>query len=388
MTSAQVEIRPVQTRTDKKAFVELPWKIYRDDPNWVPPLLSMAYADIDVDNNPFYEFARLGLFNGWRGSELVGRIAAIDNPRHNETHKDRVGFFGFFESENDEEVARALMDAAGNWLKERGKDAVRGPANPSVNAVYGLLVDGFDSPPVVLTPHNPAYYAGLIEGCGLEKAMDLWMWYLPTSIYGGIKADKLPKKLTRVAKAVRKRYGYTVRNPNLKDFDSEVAKLKKVYQEAWEKNWGAVPMTDHEIEHMVAELKRMADLDLIFFVEDRDGNVVGISITLPDLNQALIKAYPRPGVPEPWTLIKLVWHWKVRGCIKAVSVPVLGVLEPYRGRGVDALLMYETAQVGLSKGYEWAEMGWTLQTNEMMNRSVEMMHGRKYRTFRLYQKPL
>ena len=388
MTSAQVEVRPVQTPADKKAFVELPWKIYRDDPNWVPPLLSMAYGDIDVDNNPFYEFARLGLFNAWRGPELVGRIAAIDNPRHNETHNDRVGFFGFFESENDDEVARALLDAAGNWLRAHGKDAMRGPANPSVNAVYGLLVSGFDSPPVILTPHNPAYYIRLLEGSGLEKVMDLWMWYLPTALYGGVKADNLPEKLVRVAKAVSKRYGYTARNPNLKDFDSEVAKLKKVYQEAWEKNWGAVPMTDHEIEHMVTELKTMADLDMIFFVEDRDGNVVGISITLPDLNQALIKAYPRPGEPEPWTLIKLVWHWKVRKCIKAVSVPILGVLEPYRGRGVDALLMYETARVGLRKGYEWAEMGWTLETNDMMNRSVEMMHGRKYRTFRLYQKSL
>jgi hypothetical protein len=378
----------VRTQAEKKAFVELPWHIYRDDPNWVPPLLSMAYGDIDVENNPFYEFARLQLFNAWRGTEVVGRIAAIDNPRHNETHEDRVGFFGFFEVENDGRTSKALLDAAGNWLRARSKDAMRGPANPSVNASYGLLVEGFDSPPIILNPHNPPYYVALIESSGFEKAMDLWMWYLPTSIYGGVKADNLPGKLTRVAKAVRKRYGYTVRSPNLKDLDNEVEKLKKVYREAWEKNWGAVPMTDHEIEHMVAELRRTADLDLILFVEDRDRNVAGMSITLPDLNQALIKAYPRPGVPEPLTLLKLLWHWKVRRCVKAVRVPVLGVLEPYRGRGVDALLMYETAQVGLRKGYEWGEMGWTLETNDMMNRGVEMMRCEKMRTLRVYQKPL
>jgi hypothetical protein len=139
---------------------------------------------------------------------------------------------------------------------------------------------------------------------------------------------------------------------------------------------------------MVADLRKTADLDLILFVEDRDGNVAGLSITLPDLNQALIKAYPRPGVPEPLTLAKVLWHWKVRRCIKAVRVPVLGVLEPYRGRGVDALLMYETAQVGLRKGYDWGEMGWTLETNDMMNRSVEMMKCEKFRTLRIYQKPL
>ena len=348
----------------------------------------MAYEIVDTEKYPFYEFARLALFNAWRGDQLVGRIGAIDNPRHNETHADAVGFFGFFEVTNDPEAAQALFDAAGDWLLARGKKAIRGPANPSVNDEYGLLVDGFDSPPVILMTYNPAYYVELIEGVGFEKAADLWAWYLPTSDFGGTRADKIPEKLVRVVKVVRRRYGYTVRPLNLRNLDEEVAKFKLVYRSAWEKNWGAVPMTDHEIDHMAAGLKQTADSGLIFIAEDPEGNVVGISLSLPDLNQALLKAYPRPGVPEPLTLLKLLWHWKVRPCVGALRVVALGVLEPYRGRGIDALLMHETALAGLLKGYKWAEMGWILATNDMMNRSAEMLGCQVYKTYRIYQKPL
>ena len=388
MSTAPLEIRPIHTPAEKKAFVELPWKLYRDDPNWVPPLLSMAYELVDTEKHPFYEFARLALFGAWRGDRLVGRIGAIDNPHHNETHADRVGFFGFFEVENDPEAAQALLDAAGEWLRAHGKDAMRGPANPSVNDEYGLLVDGFDRPPVVMMTYNPSYYVSLIEGAGFEKAMDLRAWYVPTSFYGGRQADKIPEKLTRVVKAVRKRYGYTLRPFDQRNFDKEVEHIKLVYRSAWEKNWGAVRMTDREIEHLAAALRQMADFDMIFVVEDRQGNVAGMSISLPDVNQALIKAYPRPGVPEPLTLLKLLWHWKVRSCITALRVVVLGVLEAHRGRGVDALLIYETTRVALSKGYEWGEMSWILETNDMMNRDLEVMSGRVYKNYRIYQRPL
>jgi hypothetical protein len=378
----------VRTPADKKAFVELPWRIYRHDPKWVPPLLSMAYEAVDVEKHPFYEFARLGLFNAWRGGQLVGRIGAIDNPRHNQTHRDKVGFYGFFEVEDDAEVAQALFDAAGEWLRARGKDTIRGPANPSVNSEYGLLVKGFDRPPVILMTYNPPHYIDLVESNGFEKAMDLWAWYVPTTFFGGEKADKIPEKLVRVVKAVRRRYGFTVRTPNLRDWDNELEKIKLVYRAAWEKNWGAVPMTNHEIEHMARELRQLAELDMCCIVEDREGNVAGISITLPDLNQALLKAYPRPGVPEPLTLLKLLWHWKIRPCVRSVRALALGVLEPYRGRGVDALMLYEMTRAGLSKGYKWAEMSWILETNDMMNRDIEFMGGELYKIYRIYQKAL
>ncbi len=388
MSTASLEIRPVQTPAEKKAFIELPWKIYRDDPNWVPPLLSMAHEIIDTAKHPFYEFARLALFNAWRGDRLVGRIGAIDNPRHNETHTDQVGFFGFFEAENDPEAAHALFDAAADWLRAHGKGAMRGPANPSVNDEYGLLVDGFDSPPVVMMTYNPSYYVNLVEGYGFQKAMDLWAWYVPTAIFGGTKADQLPEKLVRVSNAVRKRYGYTVRNLNMKDWDNEIAKIKAVYRSAWEKNWGAIALTDHEFEHTANGLKQMADPDLVFIVEDKDGAVVGMSVSLPNLNQALLRAYPRPGTPEFVTLLKMLWHWKVRPCINSVRVVLLGVLEPYRGRGIDALLIHETAQTALKKGYTWGEMSWILENNDMMNRGIEMMQAHVYKTYRIYQKAL
>jgi len=387
VSSAPLEIRPVRTPADKKAFVELPWKIYQDDPHWVPPLLSMAYEAIDTQQHPFYEFARLALFNAWRGHELVGRVAAIDNPRHNETHDDEVGFFGFFESVNDPDVARALFDAAGDWLRAHGKDAIRGPANPSVNAEYGLLVDGFDTPPMVMMTHNWPYYVDLVEGAGFEKAMDLWAWYVPTAQYGP-QGEHIPEKLPRVAKVVRQRYGYSVRKVNVKDWDNEIARIEAVYRQAWEKNWGAVAVTDHEFQHLAAELKQIADLDLVFIVEDPEGEVVGMSVSLANVNQALLKAYPRPGVPEFWTLLKLLWHWKVRSCIDGVRVTLMGVLEPYRGRGIDALMMYESTMEALRKGYTWAEMSWILESNDMMNRGIQMMGAEVYKTYRIYQKPL
>jgi hypothetical protein len=198
----------------------------------------------------------------------------------------------------------------------------------------------------------------------------------------------VPEKLVRVVKAVRRRYGYTVHPLNLRDFEREVVKIKTVYRSAWEKNWGAVPMTNHEIEHMAASLKPMADPDLIFIVEDAKGDVVGMSLTLPNLNQALLKAYPRPGVPEPLSLLKLLWRWKLRSCVDGLRVMLMGVLEPHRGRGVDALMMYEMTRAGLRKGYTWDEMSWILEDNEMMNRSIKLMGCEIYKTYRIYQKSL
>jgi len=387
MSPTPLEVRPACTAADKKAFVELPWKIYRGDPNWVPPLLSMAYEIIDTEHHPFYEFARLALFNAWRGDELVGRVAAIDNPRHNETHEDKVGFFGFFECENDPETAQALLDAAGEWLRARGKDALRGPANPSVNAEYGLLVDGFDRPPAVMMTYNPPYYVDLIEGAGLEKAMDLWAWYAPLDRYGP-QGENIPDKLKRVARIAQKRYGYTFHPVNIKDWDNEVAKIKQVYREAWAKNWGAVPLTDREFDLLAQELRQIADLDVTFLVQDRQGQVAGMTLSLTNLCDPLLKAYPRPGVPELWTTLKLLWHWKVRRHVQGIRVTLLGVLEPHRGKGVDALMIYESTMSAIRKGYTWGEMSWILETNDMMNRGIALMDAEVYKTYRIYQKPL
>ena len=368
-------------------FISFAWEVYKGDPNWVPPLISMMKEMFDPQKTPFWEHSEFQNFVARRDGKVVGRVTALINGNHNEIHQEQIGFFGFFEVLEDYEAAEALFDAAGEWVRARGMTALRGPANPSVNDEYGLLVDGFDSPPVVLMTYNPPYYVDFIERCGFSKAMDLWAYHLDLDVLGGERADKLPPKLIRVVNAVRKRYNYTVRKINLRDWDAEVERFKKVYNSAWEKNWGAVAMTDHEISHLADSLRQIMDPDLVLVVE-KDGEVVGVSITLPDACQALLRASPHPSTWEPWTLLKFLWHYKIRPNIDGIRVLILGVLEPYRGRGIDALLYYETAMVALTKGYKNAEMSWILETNEPMNRSSRFLGGEVYKTYRIYEKLL
>jgi GNAT superfamily N-acetyltransferase len=382
-----LQVTPAKTKQEFRDFISFAWEVYRDDPNWVPPLISMMKEIFDPQKNPFWEHAEYQNFLARRDGKVVGRITALISGNHNKVHQEQMGFFGFFEVLDDYEAAKALFDAASDWVRAKGMTDLRGPANPSVNDEYGLLVDGFDSPPMVMMPHNPPYYADFMERYGFAKAMDLWAYYLDTSVLGGEKVDKLPPKLMRVVEAVRKRYNYTVRPINLKDWDAEVERFKKVYNSAWEKNWGAVAMTDHEITHLANDLKQIMDPDLVLVVE-KDGEVVGVSITLPDVCQALLRAYPRPTTWEPWALLKFFWHFKIRSCIDRFRVLILGVLEPYRGKGIDALLYYETAMAALPKGYRSAEMSWILETNEAMNRASRFLGGEVYKTYRIYQKSL
>ncbi|OQY26245.1 MAG: hypothetical protein B6I34_00025 [Anaerolineaceae bacterium 4572_32.1] len=382
-----LQITVIETKQELMEFISLAWEVYKDDPNWVPPLISMMKNIFDPQKMPLWEHSEFENFIARRDGKVVGRITAIINSNHNKIHQEQMGFFGFFEVLQDYEAAEALFDAAAEWLRAKGMTAIRGPANPSVNEEYGLLVDGFDSPPVVMMTYNPPYYVDFIERYGFTKAMDLWAHHLDTSVLGGEKVDKLPPKLVRVVEAARKRYGYTVRNISLKDWDADVERFKKVYNSAWEKNWGAVAMTEHEIEHLAEELKQIMDPDLVFLVE-KDDEVVGVSITLPDVNQALLRAYPHPKTPELWTLLKFLWHYKIRSCIDGIRVLILGVLEPYRGKGIDALLYYETALAALPKGYKNAEMSWILETNDPMNRAIKFLGGEVYKTYRIYEKPL
>ncbi len=384
---AKLQVAPVKTKQELAEFISFAWEVYKDDSNWVPPLVSMMRDMFDPQKNPFWEHAEFQNFVVRRDGKVVGRITALVSGNHNKIHQEQMGFFGFFEVLKDYEAAEALFDAAGEWVQAKGMTALQGPANPSVNDEYGLLVDGFDSPPMVMMPHNPPYYADFIERYGFFKAMDLWAYHLDTSVFGGEKVDKLPPKLLRVVELVRKRYNYTVRNINLRDWDAEVERFKKVYNSAWEKNWGAVAMTEHEIEHLADDLKQIMDPDLVFVVE-KDGEVVGVSIMLPDVNQALLRANPHPKTWELWTLLKFFWHYKIRSCIDGIRGLILGVLEPYRGKGIDALLYYETVMAALPKGYKNIEMSWILETNDSMNRVIQFLGGEVYKTYRIYEKPL
>lgn len=385
MTNGKLTVESIRTPEERLAFIHFQWQVYRDDPNWVPPLISERVEFLDQERHPFYQHAEVELFMARRDGKPVGTIAAILNHQHNEFQGEQVGFFGLFEVLQDREAAEALLEIACNWVRERGMTAIRGPENFSQNEEVGLLVDGWNGPPVALMTYNPRYYVDFIEGAGFYKAMDLLAYTLDLTQYGP-HGENLPPKMRRVAKKIQERGGFTVRKIDMRHFDEEVARFKVIYNSAWERNWGFVPMTDAEINHMAAGLKRILDPDLLWFAE-KDGEPIAAMVPLPDLNQALIRAYPRPGVPEWWTMIKLLWHWKVRCCVDTIRGFAGGVLEPYRGRGVDAVLVMHLAEAALPR-YRRCELSWVLESNMMMRRTAEMFDAEVYRTYRIYEKKL
>ncbi|HJP57690.1 MAG TPA: hypothetical protein VJ847_11770 [Gemmatimonadales bacterium] len=331
--------------------------------------------------NPFFEHAEAEYFLAERGDRVVGRIAAIANRLHNETHDDRVGFFGFFEAEDDSAVADALFEAAAAWLRARGFDTMRGPASFSVNDECGLLVAGFDTPPALMMPHNPRYYAALIEGAGFTKAKDLLVYQ------GGDRTfrayDPVPERLERAVTIMRERMGITIRPLNMKDFPAEVERIKAIYNAAWEKNWGFVPMTDHEIDHLAHQFKPVVVPDIVPFAE-KDGKVVGFGLALPDLNTVF--RGNRSGRMFP-VVLKLLWALK-RETIRRARIPLLGILPEYRGKGLDAVLYHWIWTRAAQHGMYWGEAGWILEDNPAMNAGLLKMRFEVYKTYRLYDRPV
>ena len=378
-----LKIQTVHSLVDRQEFLSLPWKVYQDDPYWVPPIFSERMHFIS--KHPFLEHSEVEYFMAKRGSQVVGTIAAIINHRHNEFHNEHIGFFGFFEVLDDQEAAIALLGTAETWVKDKGYDAIRGPAQFSQNDECGLLIDGFDDSPRVLMTYNPRRYVDYIENQGFSKAMDLHAYALETDIYGG--GSRFPKKLIRVVKKIKAKGDIHIRKVDLKNFDLEVERAKKIYNQSWAQNWGFVPMTDPEFDALGKELRQIIDPDLTL-VAEIDGEPIGVSITLPDLNQPLRRAYPKPETPEWWTKVKLVWNWKVKRKVTWARVLILGVLPEYRGRGVDAMFYYESAIAALKKGIQHAEMSWILENNDAISRPIKVMGGEIYKTYRMYEKRL
>jgi GNAT superfamily N-acetyltransferase len=384
MTASDVRIVPVSTEQQRREFVKFPWRLYEDDPLWVPPIYMDQLALLNSEKHPFYEHGEVQFFLAKRGQEVVGTTSAHINHIHNKTFQDKVGFFGFFDTVENSAVAEVLLNAASEWLRERGMEAIRGPESFSQNEECGLLVDGFDSPPVVLMAYNPRYYQTFIEQAGFEKAQDLWAWDIRTSIFE-LDVERLPRKFLRVAEQARQRENVLIRPIDMKRFDEDVELAKEVYNAAWEQNWGFTPMTDHEMEHLAAEVKMILDPDLIQIVLV-DGEPAGMALGLPDVNQALIKARPQPNMWSlPLTLGKFLWH---RRNVSSLRLWAMGVVPEYRTMGLEALLMVETARAAFGKGYKRCEMSWILESNDMMNRIIERLGGNLYKTYRIYQKPL
>jgi GNAT superfamily N-acetyltransferase len=378
-------ITSAQTDREVLEFIQFPWQVYRNDRYWVPPLISERRAFLDRSKNPFFQHARGEYFLARRGSTVVGTIGAFTNDRYNEFQGVNTGFFGFFEVLDDPEAAQALLNTAEAWARQAGHRAILGPAQFSTNDEVGLLVDGYEDAPRILMTYNPARYRSYLESAGYTKAMDLLAYQVPLSRFSGV--DGFPPKLLRVTEKVRQRGKLIVRRLNMKEFDREVDRVKKVYNTSWERNWGFVPMTDPEFDHMGKQLKAIIDPELVVIVE-ADGEMVGFGLTLPDLSEPLRMAYPRPGTPEAFTMLKLIWNWKVHRRVKWIRVFALGVLPEFRGQGVDALMYLETAKSAIRRGYRMAEMSWILENNMMMNRGIRFMGGEVYKTYRVYEKRL
>jgi GNAT superfamily N-acetyltransferase len=330
--------------------------------------------------NPFFEHAEAEYFLAERDGTVVGRIAAIANRLHNEVHHDRVGFFGFFETGDDAAVAGALLDAAAAWLRQRGFDTMRGPASFSTNDECGLLVDGFDTPPVLMMPHNPPWYLALLEGAGFTKAKDLLVYQHGDS---SGKTPPVPERLTRASALICQRLGITLRPLRMKEFSAEVARVKELYNRAWEKNWGFLPMTDHEIDHLAGQFKPVVVPDLVPFVE-KDDEVIGFALALPDLNTFF--RTNRSGRMFP-VLLRILWALKTHR-VHRCRIALLGVLPEYRGRGIDAVLYHWIWTRGGAVGYGWGEAGWILEDNPAMNAGLVKMGFTVYKTYRLLDRPL
>jgi len=377
--TSRVQIERVTTARQRDEFLALPEKIYAGDPNWVPPLLMERRDFLDPAKNPFFKHAATELFLARKDGALVGRIAACEDRNYNAFHGCRVGFFGFYEAVDDDEVALALFDAAKSWVRGRGLDRLIGPSNFTSNHEIGLLVDGFESPPVVMMTYNPRYYIRHFEEVmGLPKAKDLYAWWLSAHV-------DPPERVVRIAEKVRAKEGVVVRPVNLGDFSEEARRIKEIYNAAWEKNWGFVPFTDEEFDHAAKDMRKLVVPDLVLVAEVQ-GEPVAFSLTLPDLNQALIHVGGRlTTFGLPIGAAKLLWYSRR---IDQLRLIILGIKEQYRKRGLDAILYLDTLRAARKLGYKGGEISWTLEDNVLVNRAIEMMGGRRYKTYRVYETEL
>jgi len=340
----------------------------------------MAQKDIlNTARHPFYKTSDVEMFLAERDGRIVGRIMAILNRAYNEFHNQRCGFFGFFEVENDSQVAGALLDAARDWLRGHGAEVMQGPVNPSTNYECGLLVEGFDLDPMVMMTYNPAYYAELLEGYGMKKAMDLYAYDIAAEYFNH------SNKLQRVAERLRKKTNISVRTVNMKDFKNEVGKIREVYNDAWSHNWGFVPMSEEEFDHLAKDLKQIVDPRVVLIAEQvingGKPRAVGFLLAVPDLNRALKKINGRL---LPLGLLKLLWHSQG---ISTIRVITMGGIVEFQNLGLGSVLLDEIYRRGPAAGFPTGEMSWVLENNVMMNRAAEMIGGRRTKTYRIYEIP-
>jgi hypothetical protein len=368
-----VSIQEIGNAREMDRFIKFQWKIYKNDKNWVSPLLIDRKNFLNPRKNPFFKYAQVKFFMACdEKNRPVGRIGAIINHNHLKTHDDGAGFFGLFECIDDQAVADLLFDNAASFLRSQGLRIMRGPISMNINDEIGLLISGFDTPPVVMMPHNPPYYEKLVEAFGFKKEIDWYAYYMEE------RNGRVPERLARGVDLIKKRYNISIRPISMKHFDEEVERIHQVYTSAWEKNWGAVAMTDDEFHYLAKDLKMIAVPDLIFIAEV-DGKIAGVSVALPDINQAFKRI--KNGRLLPFGIIKLLWY---RRKIDMIRLTIMGVIKEYRHMGIDTCFVHETYRKALALGIWRCEMSQILETNVPMNNVLVKLGARIYKTYRIY----
>lgn len=371
---ADIVVTPVRSRRDRWAFVELPWSLYRNDPNWIPPLRDHVRELAGFKHHPFHDEAEVQTFLARRGKRVVGRVAAILNHAHNKQHNERIGFFGFFESIEDQEVATALLDAVQDWLAERDITHIRGPANPSVNYEIGLLVDGFDSPPTFMMTYNPPYYEQMITACGYEKSQDL------LSFLGIL--DQLPEvqaRYSEIAEMALERTGATIRSIDRGNFLKEVEGFLELYNLSFVQMWGFVPMSPGEVQHTAAALRHLLIPELTLIAEV-DGTKVGCVFALPDFNPTIKKI---DGRLYPTGFLHLI---RAKHRVRRVRVLSINVVPEYQRWGLGLSLMNALVPKSLDSGLEEAEFSWVAESNSLARQALQKGGAKLEKTYRMYDK--
>jgi GNAT superfamily N-acetyltransferase len=375
---SSIEISQVNSKTDRDAFIKFPWEIYRNDPAWVPPLLLERKEFLDRKKHPFYEHGDAALFLARAQGKIVGRIIASDDPNYNRHHKSNVGCFGLFESVNDQEVAAALIEAAANWVQAKGRTEIMGPIDYSTNYVCGLVIDGFEHPPTLLTPHNPPYYLQLLEGLGFVKVIDWYAWWFD-------QPDRAMLRLRRLAASLKERHPVSIRCVNLRDFAAEAARIREVYNAAWKDNWGFVPFTEREFQALAKELKPIVVPEGALIAEI-GAEPVGFIIGVPDINVALQKINGRLttfGIPIG--LAKLLYY---KNRIRKGRLVALGIKPEYRRGGIAERLVLQVMEEGMLKRGFTTELSMTLENNHLINRFLKAIGARIYKRYRIYRRAL
>lgn len=366
-----ITIKEIQTPDDIKQFVLFPWRIYKNDKNWVPPLIRDQCNFFNPEKNPYYRHSKVLLLMAYRDEEPVGRLSVHENTQHVKKYNEKIGFFGFFECIDDFEVTKVLFDYGKNWLKKLGYEKMRGPTNFSINGEYSLLVKGFDSPPVILMTYNPPYYEKLLQQYGFKTSQEMYAYQMYTET--GLPPDIITKADT----AVKNHPEFKIRKMVKRNLVQETKIVQKIYNEAWDENWGSVPFSDKEILAMAHELRPILDED-IAYIGEVNGKPIGFSLSIPDANQVLKVANGRL---FPFGLLKMLLK---KRHINGVRVLVMGVLKQYRHHDYDKVFYTKTYEEGRKKGYLYAEGSLINETNTPMRHVLEKLGAKIYKTYRMY----